>query len=120
MDPKNTNSSTVEEYIKQFPEDVQLLLQEVRKTILDAAPQATEYIGYKMPAYKLNGVLAYFAAYKNHIGFYSTPSGHREFDQELSKYKTGKGSVQFPLDEPWPLDLISRMIKFKLKENTTK
>jgi len=114
--PKST-----EEYISNFPKEVQLLLQEVRKTIKKVAPEAEESISYGMPAYKLiKKPLVYFAGYKNHIGFYATPTGHIEFAKELSKYKQGKGSVQFPINEPLPLELITRMIQFRVKENLNK
>lgn len=92
----------------------------MRRQIKAAAPKAEESISYGMPAYKLNGVLVYFAGYKNHIGFYATPTGHEAFKKELSAYKEGKGSVQFPLDEPLPLDLVSRIVKFRVKENEAK
>jgi uncharacterized protein YdhG (YjbR/CyaY superfamily) len=88
----------------------------VRKTIQEAAPAAIESIGYGMPAYKLKGKpLVYFAAYKNHLGFYATPTGHAAFAEELSNYKQGKGSVQFPLDKPLPLDLIARIVRFRIE-----
>ena len=106
---------SVDEYIKAFPKDVQELLRKVRITICEKAPEAVESISYGMPAYKLNGKpLVYFAGYKNHIGFYATPSGHTEFKAELSKYKQGKGSVQFPLDKPVPIALIGKIVKFKV------
>ncbi len=111
---------TVDEYISAFPADVQELLQDVRTTIKKAAPAAEECIAYAMPAYKLNGPLVYFAGYKGHIGFYATPTGHEAFKKELSKYKEGKGSVQFPLDEPMPLKLIEKIVKFRVKENMAK
>lgn len=110
--------SSVEEYINSFPADVQHLLEQVRATILSKAPGAAESISYGMAAYKINGKpLVYFAGYKSHIGFYATPSGHAEFARELSKYKQGKGSVQFPIDQPIPFDLISRIVEFRVKEN---
>lgn len=110
--PKSTD-----EYISNFPKETQILLQEVRKTVKNVAPQAIESISYGMPAYKLNGkALVYFAGYKNHIGFYATPTGHAEFIEELAKYKQGKGSVQFPLNEPMPLDLITKIVKFRVSE----
>jgi len=113
--------NNVDEYISTFPKETQELLKQVRKTIRQAAPDADESISYGMPAYKLNGKpLVYFAAFKNHIGFYATPTGHKEFADELSKYKQGKGSVQFPLDKPMPLDLIERITKFRVKENSSK
>lgn len=107
----------VNEYIAEFPKDIQEILEKIRATIKKAAPQAEESISYAMPGYKLNErPLVYFAAYKNHIGFYATPSGHKEFEKELSKYKQGKGSVQFPIQEKIPFSLISKIVKFKAKE----
>ena len=92
--------TSIDEYIADFPEEIQFLLNQVRSTIQQAAPDAEESIGYGMPAYKTHGKpLVYFAAFKNHIGFYATPTGHAEFATELSKYKQGKGSVQFPIDQ---------------------
>lgn len=115
------NFKTVDEYIGSFPAKVGVLLNEMRITIKEAAPEAEESIAYGMPAYKTHGhPLVYFAAFPNHIGFYATPSGHSEFAGELSKYKQGKGSVQFPLDEPLPLDLVSRITAFRVKENHSK
>jgi len=109
---------TVDQYIAQFPHEIQIQLQQVRETILQTAPDAVESISYAMPAYKLNGKpLVYFAGYKNHIGFYATPTGHEAFKEELSKYKQGKGSVQFPVDEPMPLDLIRRIVAFRVENN---
>jgi uncharacterized protein YdhG (YjbR/CyaY superfamily) len=113
--------SDIDGYIRTFPENIQLLLRQIRKTIKQAAPAAEESIGYGMPAFKTNGKpLVYFAAFKNHIGFYATPTGHKEFEKELSKYKQGKGSVQFPLDKPLPLELISRITEFRVQENLAK
>jgi uncharacterized protein YdhG (YjbR/CyaY superfamily) len=113
-------AKTVDEYIAAFPEDVQVRLKQVRKVIRDSAPGAEESISYGMPGYKLNGPLVYFAAFKNHIGFYPTPSGVTGFEKELAAYKQGKGSIQFPLDEPLPLDLIKRMVASRVKENEQK
>lgn len=96
------------------------MLEQIREIIIKAAPKAEELISYKMPAYKYHGVLVYFAGYKNHIGFYAAPTGHEAFKRELSIYKTGKGSVQFPLDQPMPLNLISKIVKFRVKENLKK
>lgn len=110
----------VDEYIAAFPPEVQEILEKVRATIKGAAPGAVECIAYAMPAYKLNGPLVYFAGYKNHIGFYATPTGHEAFKKELSKYKEGKGSVQFPLDEPMPFKLIEKIVRFRVKENMAK
>lgn len=112
---------SVDEYISNFPPEIQQILQAIRETIKQNAPDADESISYGMPAYKLNKKpLVYFAAYKNHIEFYATPTGHQEFAEELSKYKQGKGSVQFPINEPMPLDLIKRIVEFRVKENLEK
>lgn len=106
----------VDEYLLDFPASTQTLLKEIRNTITKAAPKATEGISYNMPSYKFNGKpVVYFAGYKNHIGLYATPSGHTEFSKELAKYKQGKGSVQFPLDEKMPLALISKIVKFRME-----
>ncbi|MGC9343481.1 MAG: iron chaperone [Bacteroidales bacterium] len=108
----------VDDYIRKFPENARSILHEIRDIIQKAAPGANESMSYGMPAYKLNGKpLVYFAAFKNHIGFYATPSGHQEFADELSKYKHGKGSVQFPLDKPIPFNLIKKIVDFRKKEN---
>jgi len=95
-------------------------LETIRRTIKEAAPQAQETISYQMPAFKLNGVLVYFAAHKNHLGFYPAPSGIAAFKNELSAYSPSKGAVQFPLDKPMPLDLIKRIVEFRVKENLAK
>jgi uncharacterized protein YdhG (YjbR/CyaY superfamily) len=109
----------VDQYIKTFPVDVQKLLEQIRVTIKKSAPEAAESISYGMPAFKTHGKpLVYFAGFKNHIGFYATPTGHTEFAEELSKYKCGKGSVQFPLDRPIPFDLIRRIVEFRVKKNS--
>jgi len=111
----------VEAYIKSFPAEVQIVLNQVRETIKANAPEATESMSYGMPAYKTNGrPLVYFAAFKQHIGFYATPTGHTKFAKDLSKYKQGKGSVQFPLSKPMPLALIKRIVVFRVKENLVK
>ena len=108
----------IETYIQQFPDKVQEILRNIRKLIKDNAPNAEELFAYGMPAYKINRKpLVYFAAFKNHIGFYATPSGHSKFQDELSKYKQGKGSVQFPLDQPMPYKLIEKIVKFRVDEN---
>ncbi len=110
-------ATTIDDYIAGFPEDVQRRLEQVRQTIRQAAPQAEETIKYAMPTYMLNGRnLVFFAAFKNHIGFYATPTGHASFKEELSRYKQGKGSVQFPLNEPMPLELIRRIVEFRVGE----
>lgn len=113
--------NSVNEYITTFPKEIQELLVQIRTTIRQAAPEAEENISYGMPAYKLHGrPLVYFAAFKNHIGFYATPTGHAAFAEELAKYKQGKGSVQFPLDKPIPLDLIAKITAFRVTENLAK
>jgi uncharacterized protein YdhG (YjbR/CyaY superfamily) len=110
--------SNVEEYISKFPPEVRIRLEQMRNSIRSSAPGATEEIAYGMPAYKLNGrPLVYFAAFKSHIGFYATPSGHEAFSAELSKYKQGRGSVQFPLNQPLPLDLVRQITEFRVAEN---
>ncbi len=109
----------IEMYIQQFPDNVQEILRNIRKLIKDNDPGAEELIAYGMPGYKTNKKpLVYFAAFKKHIGFYATPSGHIEFKDELSKYKQGKGSVQFPHDQPIPYNLIERIVKFRVIENS--
>ena len=114
-------SKTVDEYIKQTPKDVQSDLKILRKTILENAPNAEEKISYGMPSFNFKGsYLVYFAGYKNHIGFYPVPTGIEAFKKELSVYKTGRGSVQFPLDKPMPLNLITKIVKFRVKENLQK
>ncbi len=120
MAPAKKKYSNVEEYITDFPSSVQPVLQKLRHSIVEAAPQADEVISYNMPAYKLNGILVYFAAYENHIGFYPTPSGITAFEKELSGYKQGKGSVQFTLEEQLPFELIQRIVKFRLEEQVAK
>lgn len=119
MISKTPNS--FDEYILDFPVEVQDLLNQVRSTIRQAAPEAEESMSYGMPAYKTYGKpLVYFAGFKNHIGFYATPTGHEEFAKELSKYKQGKGSVQFPIDQPMPLRLIAQIVEFRVIENQGK
>ena len=120
MQAKETQPNTVDEYIAQFPEDVQQLLAKIRALIKETAPEATERMAYGMPGYYLNGPLVYFAGFKHHIGFYPIPSGVEAFKQELSAYKSAKGSVQFPLDKPLPYDLIGRIVKYRLAENLEK
>ncbi len=111
----------IEEYIKGFPADVQDILNKIRNIINENAVDAEESFAYGMPAYKCNKKpLVYFAAFKNHIGFYATPSGHSQFKDELSAYKQGKGSVQFPLNQSIPYKLIAEIVKFRVKENNEK
>jgi len=110
-----------DKYISGFPSDIQEVMKQIRSVIKIAAPDADESIAYGMPAYKTHGKpLVYFAGFKNHIGFYATPTGHEQFSNELSVYKQGKGSVQFPLDKPMPYDLIKRIVEFRVKENLLK
>ena len=112
---------TIDDYIQSFPSDIQKILQKVRNTIRKAAPGAVEVISYQMPTFKLNGKnLVHFAAWKSHIGFYATPSGNAAFKKELSKYKGAKGSVQFPITEPIPYDLIEKIVVFRVKESVGK
>lgn len=118
MEEKDYGS--VGEYIESFSPEMRERLNAMRKTIREAAPQAEEKIAYRMPAYSLNGPLVYFAAFKNHIGFYPTASGIENFKDELKEYKSGRGSVQFPLNEPLPLELVKRIVEFKVRENTGK
>jgi uncharacterized protein YdhG (YjbR/CyaY superfamily) len=111
---------SIDEYILNFPEDVQKKLIELREVIKANAPGAEEKISYQMPTFTLNGNLVYFAAFKKHIGFYPIPSGIEEFRKELSAYEQGKGSIRFPIDEPLPLDLIRKIVKFRVRENLAK
>ena len=118
MDNKRND---IEKYLEQFPDNVQEILQNIRKLIKDNAPDAEESLAYGMPAYKTyKKPLIYFGAFRNHIGLYATPSGHHEFQIELSRYKQGKGSVQFPIDQPIPYKLIERIVKFRIIENREK
>ena len=120
MDSEKAGFTTIDEYIATFPEAIQKLLQEVRATIKAAAPDATEKISYQMPTFFLEGNVVHFAAFKNHIGFYPAPRGIEAFKDELAVYKGAKGSVQFPLDQPMPLDLISRIVQYRVAENLQK
>jgi uncharacterized protein YdhG (YjbR/CyaY superfamily) len=118
MEANKPPFATIDEYIAQFPPEIQDRLQQIRKVVREAAPDAVEKISYQMPTFETDGRnLVHFAAFKNHIGFYPTPSGTEEFAEELSVYKGGKGSVQFPLDQPLPLDLIRRVVLFRVEEN---
>lgn len=107
----------VDEYITGYPKEIQKLLQQLRATVKKAAPQANEVISYGMPAFKMNGMLVWFAAHTKHIGFYPRVSGIKVFKKELSIYKGAEGSVQFPLDKPLPLGLITKIVKFRVNEN---
>jgi uncharacterized protein YdhG (YjbR/CyaY superfamily) len=112
--------TTIDEYIRSFPKDIQRILAELRKAIKSAAPDSMESISYRMPSFSFMGPLVYFAAFKNHIGFYPIPNGIKVFQKELAPYKKGKGSVQFPIDKPLPLKLISKIVKFRVAENIKK
>ena len=120
MEITKTSPTTIDEYISGFPSDVQVVLQTLRQTIHQAAPDAVEKISYGMPTFTLKGNLVHFGAFKTHIGFYPTPSGIENFKDELAVYKGAKGSVQFPLDEPLPLDLVRRIVEFRVEENLAK
>jgi uncharacterized protein YdhG (YjbR/CyaY superfamily) len=117
---KNRSHTSIDEYIDAFPKDVQEKLKKLRLLIKQNAPDAIEKISYQMPAFYLNGNLVYFAAYKKHIGFYPTASGIANFQNELSKYKSSKGAVQFPIEDPLPLKLITRIVRFRANENKKK
>ncbi len=119
QEPKN-QFHTIDEYIAGFPEEVQKLLKELRATIKAAAPEAEEKISYQMPAFTQNGVLVYFAAHKQHIGFYPTSSGIENFRKELSAYVTSKGAIQIPYSKPIPYDLVNRIVTFRVQENLKK
>ncbi len=115
-----TSPTTIDEYIAGFAPDVQEILQQIRQTIHEAAPDAQETISYQMPTFALHGNLVHFAAFSKHIGFYPVPSGIEAFQEELAVYKQGKGSVQFPLSQPMPYDLIRRIVLFRAQENLAK
>ncbi|MDP4183525.1 MAG: DUF1801 domain-containing protein [Bacillota bacterium] len=117
MEGNKITFRSIDEYISQFPPDIQDKLITLRQVIKEEAPDAEEKISYQMPAFTLHGILVYFAAFKNHIGFYPTSSGIEAFKSELSEYKWAKGSIQFPLERPLPYDLIKKMVRFKVDEN---
>lgn len=112
--------NTIDQYIAGFPKNVQEILEQIRSTIKKAAPEAEETISYAIPTFKLKGALVHFAAFTNHIGFYSAPTGNKAFEKEFSIYKSGKGSVQFPIDKPMPLELIKKVVQFRVQENFEK
>lgn len=120
MDPKRSSAATIDEYVTEFPPETREGLEEVRALIKTAAPEATETISYAIPTFDLNGHLVHFAGYERHIGFYPGPSGIAAFKDELKPYKSAKGSVQFPLDRPLPMDLIRRMVEYRVAENAGK
>ncbi len=120
MEGNKITYESIDEYILKFPSEIQEILKMLRKIIKESAPDAEEKISYQMPTFVLHGNLVHFAAYKNHIGFYPTPSGINAFKHELSEYKGAKGSVQFPIEKPLPYELISRIVKFRVAENIKK
>ncbi|MEO6135892.1 MAG: DUF1801 domain-containing protein [Ginsengibacter sp.] len=109
--------TAIDEYIQAQEEEIRITLEQIRRTISEAAPQATELISYGMPAFKQNAILVYFAAFKNHIGFYCLPSGNKAFQKELKEYNIGKGAIQFLYNKPIPYSLIRKIVKFRLKED---
>jgi uncharacterized protein YdhG (YjbR/CyaY superfamily) len=117
---KKNDYKSIDQYIASFPPNIQVILQQLRKAIHEAAPQAEETISYQMPAFKQNGVLVYFAAFKSHIGFFSTDSGVEAFKGKLEAYQTSKGTIRFPLDKPLPLDLVKEIVRFRVTENSEK
>lgn len=117
MEASKRQFKTMDEYINTFPENLRNRLNELRQTIREAAPESEETINYQMPTFTLHGNLVHFGAFKDHIGFYPTPTGIEAFKKELSPYKGAKGSVQFPMDEPLPLPLIRRIVEYRVKEN---
>ncbi|MEO7426596.1 MAG: DUF1801 domain-containing protein [Fibrobacteria bacterium] len=120
MDSSKPDIQSIDTYIAVFPKATRALLNAMRKTIRAAAPDAVEKISYQMPTFWLNGNLVHFAGYKSHIGFYPGAAGISNFTKEISKYKSAKGSVQFPIDEPLPLALVSKIVKFRVKQNLEK
>jgi uncharacterized protein YdhG (YjbR/CyaY superfamily) len=120
MDKGEDHPTTIDGYIAQFPEDVQVILQQIREVIKETAPKAEERISYQMPGYYLNGMLVWFGAHQNHIGFYPTGAGIEAFKEQLKGYKCSKGAVQFPLDQPIPYDLIRNIVEFRIEANEKK
>lgn len=116
----NTSIKTIDEYIAQFPKEVQVLLEKMRTIISKAAPKAEEAMAYGIPTFKLNGNLVHFGGYKSHIGFYPAPSGIEAFKKELAKYEGSKGTIRFPLDKPLPAALIAQVVKFRVAKNLEK
>jgi len=117
MKKAEKQTETIDDYIASFPKHIQEILEEIRQAIREAAPDAEETISYQMPAFRLNGILVYFAAFKNHIGFYPTSSGVAAFKAELSQYEVSKGTIRFPLGQPVPFNLIKKIVKYRVEEN---
>jgi uncharacterized protein YdhG (YjbR/CyaY superfamily) len=111
---------TIDEYIATFPKNVQIILEELRQAIRESAPAAEETISYQMPAFKLNGILVWFAAFKNHFGFYPKTSAIEAFKEELSGYETSKGTIRFPINKPIPFNLVKKIVRYRVKENLGK
>ena len=112
--------STIDEYIATFTKDIQGILKALRQAIRESAPKAEETISYQMPAFRLNGILVYFAAFRDHISFFPTSSGVAAFKKELSQYEISKGTIRFPLDKPIPMELVKEIVKYRVKENMSK
>jgi uncharacterized protein YdhG (YjbR/CyaY superfamily) len=111
---------TIDEYVATFPENVQNILEELRQAIRESAPEAEEAISYQMPAFKLNGILVWFAAFKNHVGFYPKTSAIEAFKEELSSYEISKGTIRFPINKPIPFDLVKKIVRYRVKQNLGK
>ena len=120
MDGRTLSSANIDEYIQAYPPEIQSILQSIRTTIRKAAPEAEETISYKMPAFKQNGILVYFAAFKKHIGLYPPVSGDLSLEKAIAPYAGPKGNLQFPLDQPIPYDLIERIVKLRVRQNQAK
>lgn len=120
MTTNNFNPTSIDEYISNYPDNIQSILEELRNTIRKVAPSAIETINYQIPTFTLYGNLVHFAAYKNHIGFYPSPTGIEAFKNELKLYKTSKGAIQFPIDKPIPLNIIAQIVTFRVDENIKK
>ena len=120
MEGPGKDSKAIDDYIAAFPPEIQQKLTALRKVIRETAPEAEEKISYQMPTFAQNGNLVHFAAFKNHIGFYPAPSGIENFQEQLARYKSSKGAIQFPLDEEIPLGLVREIVKFRLAENLAK
>ena len=120
MQPDKSKHQNIDDYIVSYPLEVQESLKQMREAVRNAAPETEEIISYQMPAYREQGVLVYFGAFKNHIGFFPTASAIQYFQEELASFKTSKGTIQFPYSEPLPLDLITRIVRFRVQENKRK